>query len=76
MHIFLTNAMLMYKSTYAKVRTIHAILKINMDNYRYYLTMRVWIFMSSEQDFIPVLFIPLGASSDLDDGDYDGCTSF
>ena len=57
MHIFLTNAMLMQKSTYAKVRTIHAILKINMDNYRYYLTVRVRIFKSSGQGFTPVLFI-------------------
>ena len=57
MHIFLTNAMLMQKSTYAKVRTIHAILKINMDNYRYYFTARVQIFKSSEQDFTLVLFI-------------------
>ena len=57
MHIFLTNAMLMQKSTYAKVRTIYAILKINMDNYRYYLTTRVQIFKSSGQDFTPVLFI-------------------
>ena len=57
MHIFLTNAMLMQKSTYAKVKTIHAILKINMDNYRYYLTARVQIFKSSGQDFTPVLFI-------------------
>ena len=57
MHIFLTNAMLMQKSTYAKVRTIHEILKINMDNYRYYLMAKVRIFKSSGQDFTPVLFI-------------------
>ena len=29
-----------------------------MDNYRCYLTARVWIFKSSEQDFTPILFIP------------------
>ena len=57
MHNFLTNTMLMQKSVYAKVRTIHAILKINMDNYRYYLTARVRIFKSSGQDFTLVLVI-------------------
>ena len=29
-----------------------------MDNYRYYLSVRVWIFKSSEQDSFPIFFIP------------------
>ena len=30
-----------------------------MDNYHYYLTVRVWIFKSSGQDSSPILFILL-----------------
>ena len=33
-------------------------LKVNMDNYRCYLTAMVQIFKSSGQDFFPILFIP------------------
>jgi hypothetical protein len=44
--------MLMQKSKYAKVKIIHAMLKVNMDNYRCYLSARVRIFKSSEQDLI------------------------
>jgi hypothetical protein len=33
----------MQKSKYAKVKIIHAMLKINMDKYRSYLSVRVWI---------------------------------
>ena len=29
-----------------------------MDNYRYYLSARVWIFKSSRRDSFPLLFIP------------------
>ena len=33
--------------------------KVNMDNYRYYLTARVRIFKSSRHDSSPILFILL-----------------
>ena len=32
--------------------------KVDMDNYRYYLSAWVQIFKSSEQDSFPILFIP------------------
>jgi hypothetical protein len=41
-----------------KWKIIHAILKVNMDNYRCYLPSRVWIFKSSKHKLIGVLFIP------------------
>ena len=49
--------MRMKKSNYAKGKIIHAMLKVNMDNYRCYLPARVQIFKSSEQDSSLVLFI-------------------
>ena len=51
------NAMLMQKSKYAKGKIIHAMLKVNIDNYQFYLLARVQIFKSSRQDSSPVLFI-------------------
>jgi hypothetical protein len=48
--IFFSNAMLMQKNKYAKVKIIHAILKVNMDNYRCYLLAKVRIFKSFVQD--------------------------
>jgi hypothetical protein len=40
------NAMLIQKSEYAKVKIIYAMVKVNMDNYRCYLSVRVQIFKS------------------------------
>jgi hypothetical protein len=40
----------MQKSKYATMKIIHAMLKVNMDNYRCYLSTRVRIFKSSRQD--------------------------
>jgi hypothetical protein len=50
-------------------------LKVNMDNYRCYLSARVHIFKSSGYDFFLQSCFPSGASIDLRDGDLDGCTS-
>jgi hypothetical protein len=36
---------------------IHAMLKINLDNYHCYLLVRVWIFKSSRYDFLPCSFL-------------------
>jgi hypothetical protein len=47
----------MQKSKYAKGKIIHAMLKVNMDNYRCYLPARVRIFKSFGQNSSPVLFI-------------------
>ena len=69
------NAMLMQKSKYAKGKIIHAILKVNIDNYQFYLLARVQCFKSSEQDLIEEVLYFLGASIGLGDGDLDGCTS-
>jgi hypothetical protein len=52
------NVMLMQKSEYTKVKIIHAMLKVNMDNYRCYLSVRVRIFKSSGEDFFSNLVIP------------------
>jgi hypothetical protein len=35
------NAMLIQKSEYAKVKIIYAMVKLNIDNYRCYLSVRV-----------------------------------
>ena len=51
-------------------------LKVNMDNYRCYLTARVQIFKSSEQDLAgEESFTFLGASFGPEDGDSDDCAS-
>jgi hypothetical protein len=57
------------------VKIIHAMIKVNMDNYRCYLPARVRIFKSSGQDFFSNLVYSSGASVSLGDGDLDGCTS-
>ena len=51
------NVMRMQKSKYAKGKIIHAMLKVNIHNYQFYLLARVRIFKSSRQDSSPVLFI-------------------
>jgi hypothetical protein len=49
--IFFSNAMLMQKSKYAKVKIINAMQKkVNMDNYRCYLMAKVRCLKSSERD--------------------------
>ena len=48
----------MQKSKYAKVKRIHAMLE-NMDNYRCYLSDRVWIFESFGQDLAGEKFFTL-----------------
>jgi hypothetical protein len=64
----------MQKSKYAKVKIIRAMLRVNMDNYQCYLSVRVWIFKSCEHDF-SISFYSSGASVGLRDGDFDGYTS-
>jgi hypothetical protein len=49
------NAMLMQKSKYAKVKIIHAMLKVNMDNYRCYLSARVEFLSPLDMTFSPIL---------------------
>jgi hypothetical protein len=50
--------MLMQKSKYAKVKIIPAMLKVNMDDDRCYLSVRVRIFKSIGHDFFSYLDIP------------------
>jgi hypothetical protein len=57
--IFFSNVMPMQKKIkYAKAKIIHAMLKVNIDNYRCYLLARVQTLKSPGQDFSPILFIP------------------
>ena len=46
-----------------------------MDNYRFYLSARVWVFKFTEPDFSSCIY-SLGASVGLRDGDPDGCACF
>jgi len=48
--------------------------KVNMDNYRFYLPLRVRNFESAEPDFSSLIHYS-GASFSLGDGYLDGCTS-
>ena len=47
--------------------------KTNMDNYQFYLPMRVWNFESAELDFSSLSYSS-GASIDPRDRDLDNCT--
>jgi hypothetical protein len=47
--------MLMQKSEYAKVKIIHAMLKVNMENYRYYLSVRFEFLSPPDRTFSSIL---------------------
>jgi hypothetical protein len=65
--------MQMQKSNYAKVKVNLWKVKVNLDNYRFYLPSRVWNFKSAEPDFSSFIYSS-SASVGLGDGETDGCT--
>ena len=67
--------MQMKESKYAKIKGNLCKVKVDMDNYRFYLLARVQNFKSTEPDFSS-LFHSSGASIGPGDGDLDGCICF
>ena len=74
-YYYFLHAMQMKESKYAKVKGNLCKVKVDMDNYWFYLLERVQNFKSTEPDFSS-LFHSSGASIGPRDGDPDGFTCF